>query len=149
MPSSSNCDQRAGDVIDPIIEVEGPNSSVQVTHQPEIETERLSDEEILKSVRKKSYLKAKHLLQEIKHFPLKINWNRDGLARLNGHYMNNSIQDLIGLCFYSIRHKKIECLSLWYNVLKECNLTIYVTNWELKQSELKNGWFFLGSVAPK
>ena len=67
-------------------------------------------------------------LQEIKQFPLKINWNRDGLARLNGHYMNNSIQDLIGLCFYSIRHKKIECLSLWYNVLKECNLTIFVTN---------------------
>ena len=84
MPSSSNRDQRVGNVIDPIIEVEGP-SSVQVTHQPKIETERLSDEEILKSIRKKSYLKAKRLLEEIKQFPLKINWNKEGLARLNGH----------------------------------------------------------------
>ena len=49
IPSSSNRDQRAGNVIDPIIEVEGP-TSVQVTNQPEIETERLSDEEILKSI---------------------------------------------------------------------------------------------------
>ena len=54
MPSSSNRNPRAGNVIDPIIDVQRSSNSVQVTHQPEIETERLSDEEILKSIRKKS-----------------------------------------------------------------------------------------------
>ena len=149
MPHSSReSDQRAGKIIEPDISVEGP-IFVDVAKVAKVETDRLSDEEILKTIRKKSLVKAKRLLEKIKEFPLKINWDSTGLARINGHYMNNcQIQDLIGLCFYPIRHKKIECLSLWYSVLKEANLAIHITNWELKQSELKDGWYFLGSLAP-
>ena len=66
MPHSSReSDQRAGKIIEPDISVEGP-ISVDVANVAKVETERLSDEAILKTIRKKSLVKAKHLLEKIK-----------------------------------------------------------------------------------
>ena len=66
MPQSSReSDQRAGKIIEPDISVEGP-ISVDVANVAKVETERLSDEAILKTIRKKSLVKAKHLLEKIK-----------------------------------------------------------------------------------
>ena len=66
MPQSSReSDQRAEKIIEPDISVEGP-ISVDVANVAKVETERLSDEAILKTIRKKSLVKAKHLLEKIK-----------------------------------------------------------------------------------
>ena len=63
--SSRESDQRAGKIIEPDISVEGP-ISVDVANVAKVETERLSDEAILKTIRKKSLVKAKRLLEKIK-----------------------------------------------------------------------------------
>ena len=66
MPQSSReSDQRAEKIIEPDISVEGP-ISVDVANVAKVETERLSDEAILKTIRKKSLVKAKRLLEKIK-----------------------------------------------------------------------------------
>ena len=66
MPHSSReSDQRAGKIIEPDISVEGP-IFVDVANVAKVETERLSDQAILKTIRKKFIVRAKSLLEKIK-----------------------------------------------------------------------------------
>ena len=91
--------------------------------------------------------RAKKLLMKFKNFPTKISWNSQGIVKLNGvEYTDTNIKDLLGLCFYELKSRKIGCLSIFIELLKELNLIIYVRNFEIRRTNMPLGWYYIGNA---
>ena len=56
---------------------------------------------------------------------------------LNGEKYDDTISDLVCLCFYPVKSKTINSTSIWYRILKELHLLSHVTNWEFRKVHLK------------
>ena len=116
--------------------VSGP-TQVNINQTPSENNTKQSNEQILSAIRKKYYTKAKRLLEELDKFPLSVNWNNEGKVVLNGEKYDDTISDLLCLCFYPVKSKTINSTSIWYRILKELHLLSHVTNWEFRKVHLK------------
>ena len=116
--------------------VSGP-TQVNINQTPSENNTKQSNEQILSAIRKKYYTKAKRLLEELDKFPLSVNWNNEGKVVLNGEKYDDTISDLVCLCFYPVKSKTINSTSIWYRILKELHLLSHVTNWEFRKVHLK------------
>ena len=56
---------------------------------------------------------------------------------MNGEKYDDTISDLVCLCFYPVKSKTINSTSIWYRILKELHLLSHVTNWEFRKVHLK------------
>ena len=74
-------------------------------------------------------------MEEINKFPLSVNWDNEGNVVLNGEKFDDTISDLLCLCFYPVKSKTINSTSVWYQILKELHLLSH--NWELRKVQSK------------
>ena len=142
-----NTDQRAEQITPKCTEVDSEETKVNVTYENESENNPLSDEAIIQDIRIRFRPRAKKLLMKFKNFPTKISWNSQGIVKLNDvEYSDTNIKELLGLCFYNLKSRKIGCLSIFIELLKELNLIIYVRNFEIRRTIMPLGWYYIGNA---
>ena len=142
-----NTDQRDEQIIPKCTEVDSEETKVNVTYENESENNPLSDEAIIQDIRIRFRPRAKKLLMKFKNFPTKILWNSQRIVKLNDvEYNDTNIKELLGLCFYNLKSRKIGCLSIFIELLKELNLIIYVRNFEIRRTNMPLGWYYIGNA---
>ena len=135
--STENIDQREATVTEKCTELDGVTKvNVKDEKEEKVEVTKLSDSDILQSIWSRFKHKAEKLLKQFHSHPTRINWDSSGIVTLNGEkYSNVNIKDLLAIAFYPIRTKKVLCLSIFIELLKELNLMIFVKNFEIRYEQ--------------
>ena len=135
--STENIDQREAIVTEKCTELDGETKvNVKNVEEEKIEVEKLSDSQILQSIWSRFRNKAEKLLKQFHSYPTRINWDSTGIVTLNGEkYSDVNIKDLLAISFYPIRTKKVLCLSIFIELLKELNMMIFVKNFEIRYEQ--------------
>ena len=135
--STENIDQREAIVTEKCTELDGVTKvNIKNVEEEKIEVEKLSDSQILQSIWSRFKTKAEKLLKQFHSYPTRINWDSSGIVTLNGEkYSDVNIKDLLAISFYPIRTKKVLCLSIFIELLKELNLMIFVKNFEIRYEQ--------------
>ena len=122
-------------------------TKVDIPEEKNIDIGSLSDDKILNTIWSRFKPKAKKLLAEFKKHPCNINWSSTGSIILNGEsYPEATISELLGVCFYPLKTKKLYCLPIFIEILKDLNLIIFVKNWEIKKQTFNDVWYFIGDI---
>ena len=138
-------DQR-NEIIPKCTQIEGV-TKVDIPEEKNIDIGSLSDDKILNTIWSRFKPKAKKLLAEFRKHPCNINWSLTGSIILNGEsYPETTISDLLAVCFYPLKTKKLYCLPIFIEILKDLNLIIFVKNWDIKKQTFNDGWYFIGDI---
>ena len=134
--STENVDQREANVTEKCTELDGVAKIEVKKEQQENDTEKLADSDILKHIWSRFQIKAQKLLKQFHNFPTRLNWDSSGFVTLNGEkYSDVKITDLLAICFYPVRTKKVLCLPIFIELLKEMNLMMFVKNFEIRYEQ--------------
>ena len=134
--STENVDQREANVTEKCTELDGVAKIEVKKEQQENDTEKLADSDILKHIWSRFQPKAQKLLKQFHNFPTRLNWDSSGFVTLNGEkYSDVKITDLLAICFYPVRTKKVLCLPIFIELLKEMNLMMFVKNFEIRYEQ--------------
>ena len=134
--SSENTDQREAIVTEKCTELDGVTKVEVKEDEQKNDTEKLADSEILKYIWTRFKIKAAKLLKQFHNFPTRIDWDSSGIVTLNGEkYHDVKITDLLAISFYPVRTKKVLCLSIFIELLKELNLMMFVKNFEIRYEQ--------------
>ena len=115
----------------------------------------LSDEIIVKSLRKRYQVRGKKILQHVRNHPDIISYDSHGILTIRGNIISGlNILDALPECFYENKHLNITGLDKWLLALNEIGVKHLITNKSLKNSEKErealfcpeSKWYFLGKL---
>ena len=152
-PLDKNRDQRVPKtVVEKDILVESSTEQAPEGSETAPKTARLTQSEIVETVRKRFQVKAKHLLSKIVENHETFSYKDDGSVTIFGKEIPNSdVRHLLQLTFYTIKSRHIFGKDEWFQLLKQLNLfKDFVKNpnfLEREQKQNEDDWFFLGEIA--
>ena len=125
-------------------------TTVTLVKTPPVEADKtpMPKEEIIAYLRKRFQNRGSKLLDEIKKHPLSVSYDSDGTTYINGNVMlGSNIKDLVASSFYTIKSRPVVGLQLWYEMLKEINLSHHVIkpDQNLQVPDDKE-WFYIGNL---